>query len=98
MEYSDMVWPSDLLPFLFDDANFFISLKSISLCFSTQISCFLKIIFRNIKTTRECIAPQVGEVVFEVGDEDNNDNHGNHDNHDMIRIQVHGSANLGESC
>ena len=44
------------------------------------------------------MAAPVGEVVFEEGDEDNDDNHENHDNHDMIRIQVHGSANLGDSC
>ena len=42
--------------------------------------------------------PPVGEVVFEEGDKENDDYHENHDNHDMITIQVHGSANLGESC
>ena len=42
-----------------------------------------------------CIAPPVGEVVFEEDDEENDDIH---DNHDMIRIQVHGSVNLGDSC
>ena len=38
------------------------------------------------------MAPPVGEVVFEEDDEENDDNH------DMIRIQVHGSVNLGDSC
>ena len=41
----------------------------------------------------------MGEVVFEEGLEKNDDYHENDDdNHDMIRIQVHGSANLGDSC
>ena len=44
------------------------------------------------------MASPVVEVVFEEGDGYNNDYHENHDNHDMVRIQVHGSANLGDSC
>ena len=52
----------------------------------------------HVKITRGFMPPPVREVVFEEGDEKNDDNHENHDNHDMITIQVHGSANLGESC